>query len=194
MKKRYFLRSLIAAGFIGSPNSGSATLPDLTDGPDTSEKKLFDTLRLNHIYTLAAHRSHSSHGSHRSSSGGSYTRRKPAVRSVPLYTPPAVTSRRRSNSSSGSRNLNTTPRVSILPATPAITKPKRLPGHTEKFKAIVKEVQFALMAFGYYNGAIDGFLGPESKSALAKFQADSGMKVTGTINKEVLDVFGIRAK
>lgn len=190
MKKRYLLRSLLAAGFIGSPNSGSAKLPELTDGPDTSEKKLFDTLRLNHIYTLAAHRSHSSHGSHRSSSGGSYTRRKPAVRSVPLYTPPAVTSRQRSSS----RNLNTTPKASILPATPAITKPKTLPGHTEKFKAIVREVQFALMAFGYYNGTVDGFLGPESKSALAKFQADSGMKVTGTINKEVLDVFGIRAK
>lgn len=54
------------------------------------------------------------------------------------------------------------------------------------------DVQFALSAFGYYHGAIDGFLGTETKAALARFQKDSNMEVTGTINAEVLKVFGVR--
>jgi peptidoglycan hydrolase-like protein with peptidoglycan-binding domain len=50
------------------------------------------------------------------------------------------------------------------------------------------------MAYGYYNGAIDGVIGAGSKSALSRFQADYNLKVTGTITPQVLDAFGIPAK
>ena len=185
MKKKFILPSLIAAGIMPVNDTALAMRLSNYDGEKEPKKPLIDTMRLNHLYTLAGHRSHSSHGSHRSSSGSSIRRTvkpAPTYRSTPLYTPPTT------------RNQQTTPNSTILPSSPAITKPKPLPGHTEKFKNIVKEVQFALLAFGYYNGAIDGYLGPETKAALGKFQADSSMKITGTINKEVLDVFGIRAK
>ncbi|GAB2206280.1 hypothetical protein ROS1_30960 [Roseibium sp. ROS1] len=49
------------------------------------------------------------------------------------------------------------------------------------------------MAYGYYNGAIDGIIGSESKAALSKFQSDYGLRVTGTITPEVLNAFGIVA-
>ncbi len=42
-----------------------------------------------------------------------------------------------------------------------------------------KDVQKALKNAGYYNGKIDGKLGPKSKSAIKQFQADHGLKADG---------------
>ena len=92
-----------------------------------------------------------------------------------------------------SRNKTSTPPSSVLPSPPAAAT-KTLPGNSEKFRKIVEEVQFALFAFGYYTGVIDGILGPESKAALSKMQADYGLKVTGTITPEVLDALKIVAQ
>jgi peptidoglycan hydrolase-like protein with peptidoglycan-binding domain len=47
--------------------------------------------------------------------------------------------------------------------------------------------------YGYYTGAIDGKIGPESKVALAKMQEAYGLKVTGTITPEILNALGISA-
>ena len=78
--------------------------------------------------------------------------------------------------------------------TPAAAKKKALPGNSEKFLAIARRVQLALTSYGYYDGAIDGVIGKKSRTALSKFQADYGLKVTGTITPEVLDAFGIQAQ
>ncbi|WP_426237538.1 peptidoglycan-binding protein [Pararhizobium sp. DWP1-1-3] len=61
------------------------------------------------------------------------------------------------------------------------------------FRQIVIQVQKALSLFGYYDGVIDGKIGPQSKVALAKLQEDYGLKVTGTITPEVLNSLNIRA-
>ncbi|GAA6147745.1 hypothetical protein NBRC116586_08070 [Pseudooceanicola nitratireducens] len=69
-----------------------------------------------------------------------------------------------------------------------------MPGNSEKFLEIARKVQLALTSYGYYDGAIDGVIGKKSRTALSKFQADYGLKVTGTITPEVLDAFGIQAQ
>jgi peptidoglycan hydrolase-like protein with peptidoglycan-binding domain len=47
------------------------------------------------------------------------------------------------------------------------------------------------MAHGYYEGAIDGHLGIGTKSALKAYQADSGIKVDGTLSTPTLNGLGI---
>ena len=53
------------------------------------------------------------------------------------------------------------------------------------------EVQEALKRRGYYRGAIDGDIGPGSRSAIRAYQADRGLAVTGRIDSSLLDALGI---
>jgi His-Xaa-Ser repeat protein HxsA len=69
-----------------------------------------------------------------------------------------------------------------------------LPGNSDKFKRIVMQVQAALIAYGYYTGAVDGIVGPGTKKALQQLQADYGLKVTGTITPELLTSLRIVAE
>lgn len=71
---------------------------------------------------------------------------------------------------------------------------KVLPGNSDKFKEIVREVQFAMLAFGYYNGEIDGVMGPDMRAGLQRLQADYNLKVTGTVTPETLDALRIVAR
>ncbi|EYD76045.1 hypothetical protein Rumeso_02474 [Rubellimicrobium mesophilum DSM 19309] len=59
------------------------------------------------------------------------------------------------------------------------------------FDPLTLQVQTALQAYGYYSGPIDGIIGSQSKDALARFQHDHQLPVTGTITPEVLDAVGI---
>lgn len=175
-RRRFSIPSLALAGIAAhDPAQADTTLPDPAAGAG-SEPAWSDVFRQDHIYILAGHRSHSSHrshGSHRSGSGGGYS---PA----PVYTPPVT------------RNRNSTPPSAVLPSSPA-TAAKTLPGHTDKFKDIVRRVQMGLMAYGYYHGTIDGVVGPETKAALIRMQTDFRLNVTGTVTPEVLDALRIVA-
>jgi hypothetical protein len=53
-------------------------------------------------------------------------------------------------------------------------------------------VQRALARRGYYHGPIDGDIGPGSRSAIARYQRDRGLLVTGSINSTLLRSLGIR--
>ena len=53
-------------------------------------------------------------------------------------------------------------------------------------------VQQALARSGYYNGPIDGSLGPVSRQAIANYQSDRGMRVTGTPNNSLINSLGLR--
>ena len=53
-------------------------------------------------------------------------------------------------------------------------------------------VQRALARQGYYHGPIDGDIGPGSRSAIARYQRDRGLAVTGSINASLLRSLGIR--
>jgi Putative peptidoglycan binding domain len=48
------------------------------------------------------------------------------------------------------------------------------------------EVQTELARRGYYNGLIDGVIGPRSQTAIREFQADAGLPVTGEIDDDLM--------
>jgi len=58
--------------------------------------------------------------------------------------------------------------------------------------ATVGAVQMALAKLGYYNGAIDGTLGDQTEAALAHYQEDRDLSVTGTVNAATLQSIGIK--
>ena len=58
--------------------------------------------------------------------------------------------------------------------------------------ATVGAVQSELAQLGYYNGAVDGVLGDETEAALARYQQDHDISVTGTVNAATLQSLGIR--
>ncbi|RUW68751.1 His-Xaa-Ser repeat protein HxsA [Mesorhizobium sp. M4B.F.Ca.ET.049.02.1.2] len=178
MKKRLFaIPSLLAAGFLPANAQALPTRPTV-DGDPSKAKSLFDIFKLDHVYTLAGHRSHSSHSSHSShrSSTGGYSYIPPAP--APLYSAPSTS----------------TPTYQAPAIAPTPAPLKTLPGNAYKFKEIVQQVQFALLAFGYYSGEIDGEMNPELRAGLQRMQADYGLKVTGTITPETLTALRIEAR
>ena len=58
--------------------------------------------------------------------------------------------------------------------------------------ATVSAVQSELSRLGYYNGAIDGSLGDQTEAALARYQEDRDLSVTGTVDAATLQSLGIR--
>jgi hypothetical protein len=56
---------------------------------------------------------------------------------------------------------------------------------------VVVNVQVALRDQGYYAGAIDGDMGPQTRAALAAFQADNGLAVTSAVDQPTLQTLGV---
>ena len=52
-------------------------------------------------------------------------------------------------------------------------------------------VQRALARNGYYNGYIDGQIGPQSRRAIARYQQRQGLRVTGNITPGLLRSLGL---
>lgn len=55
---------------------------------------------------------------------------------------------------------------------------------------VIANVQAALQAQGYYNGLVDGMLGPLTRAALAQYQADHGLYPTSAIDQPTLQTLG----
>ena len=81
----------------------------------------------------------------------------------------------------------------MLPS-PQAAAPKTLPGNSAKFSEVVRRVQIALAVEGYYYGRVDGLVGPETRTALSKYQRDHGLDVTGTITNQTLDSLNVAAR
>ena len=191
-KRRFLISSLLMAGIAPVRPLDASTAPGLAPssaGPDPDNDAIIQRFAQQHRYLLAAHRSHSSHashGSHRSGSSG--------IPRSPVYTPSPSPAPRTSPAPS-SRNERSTPRDSVLPSSSA-TAPNSLYSAptTDQISQVVRRVQLGLKSYGYYNGAIDGVVGKETRASLVRLQTDFGLKVTGTITPEVLDVFKIAAQ
>lgn len=190
--KRFLIPSLAAIGIL--PQSAAAVpTADAAQPTQDSKPTLFQAFKLQHVFTLAGHRSHSSHsshGSHRSSSGGSVYRAPVYSAPTPTYTPstPSYSAPVYSPPSSDSTSPAT-----ILPSSPDAAL-KVLPGNSDKFLEIAKQVQLALYSWGYYSGEIDGIVGPATRTAISALQSDWSLNVTGTITPEVLDALKIVAE
>ena len=57
--------------------------------------------------------------------------------------------------------------------------------------SVVTAVQSKLANLGYYHGAVDGILGAESEAALARYQQDQDLSVTGTVTSATLQALGL---
>jgi His-Xaa-Ser repeat protein HxsA len=195
MRRARFLVSTLAAAGFGATHPlqaaiTTATGPRLRPADDPNTAKLFQIFKQDHMYTLAGHASHSSHASHASHAshqsgygGSSY----PIYTPEPVYAPPVYTP-----------TPTPTPApvdTSALRATPpSADGPKPLSGRSELFNSIVRRVQLGLLAYGYYEGPINGVVGPQMRKALKQFQASFHMPQTGTITPEVLDALKVSAQ
>ena len=56
---------------------------------------------------------------------------------------------------------------------------------------VIVNVQLQLQAAGYYHGAIDGLIGPMTRSALARYQIDTGLYVSRAIDGPTLASLGL---
>lgn len=181
MKTRTFLiPTLLAAGMLPQPANAHPAPIGLAgdqDGYDvTAALALFRGQGELILAQHRSHRSHSSHSSHRSSAGGGGTYRAPVYRPAPVYTPPRVT----------------IPRTTPAPrATSPSTRPGYLRSQPDGFTSMVQRVQRGLIAFGYDVGDVDGVVGPQTRTALERFQRDFSLPVTGTITPAVLNALGI---
>jgi hypothetical protein len=52
-------------------------------------------------------------------------------------------------------------------------------------------VQQALSQQGYYNGPVDGIVGPGTSAAISAYQQSNGLRVTGTITRGLLNSLGV---
>jgi Putative peptidoglycan-binding domain-containing protein len=58
---------------------------------------------------------------------------------------------------------------------------------------IIADVQAALQQLGYYAYAVDGVLGPATEAAIANYQRDYGLSVTGAIDPATVRLLGLRS-
>jgi hypothetical protein len=56
---------------------------------------------------------------------------------------------------------------------------------------VVVNVQTQLQQAGYYDGPIDGSIGPITRGAIAAFQADQGLAITSSIDEPTLSTLGL---
>jgi hypothetical protein len=56
---------------------------------------------------------------------------------------------------------------------------------------VIADVQAELQQMGYYQGEVDGLLGPLTRQALADYQADQGLTQTAAIDQPTLDSLGM---
>jgi hypothetical protein len=56
---------------------------------------------------------------------------------------------------------------------------------------VIANVQRQLRREGYYYGGIDGLIGPRTREALARYQADNGLYVTRAIDEPTLEALGL---
>ena len=56
---------------------------------------------------------------------------------------------------------------------------------------VLVNVQVQLRDYGYYAGAIDGLMGPQTRAALAAFQSDNGLAVTSAVDQPTLQTLGV---
>jgi hypothetical protein len=56
---------------------------------------------------------------------------------------------------------------------------------------VIADVQAELQEMGYYQGEVDGLLGPMTREALTAYQADQGLTPTAAIDEPTLDSLGM---
>jgi Putative peptidoglycan binding domain len=63
--------------------------------------------------------------------------------------------------------------------------------HAEPPDRVIADVQAALQEMGYYQGEVDGLLGPLTRDALTAYQTDHGLYTTAVIDEPTLSSLGM---
>ena len=63
-------------------------------------------------------------------------------------------------------------------------KPAKKTSSQTAIQLSAKQIQRALKAAGFYQGPIDGKIGPKTKKAILEFQKANGLKVDGIVGKK----------
>jgi Putative peptidoglycan binding domain len=58
--------------------------------------------------------------------------------------------------------------------------------------SLVAQVQTRLARAGYYRGAIDGVMGPETRRAIRGYERSHGLRVDGMVSNELIGTMGLR--
>ena len=67
-------------------------------------------------------------------------------------------------------------------------------GHSaEPPDQVIADVQTELQQMGYYQGDVDGLLGPQTREALTAYQQDQGLMATSVIDEPTLDSLGMES-
>ena len=74
----------------------------------------------------------------------------------------------------------------VAPAA-AWTHHSAMHSRTHVSRAEVRDVQQKLQADNLYRGKTDGFMGPETRRALAEFQKQNGLRVTANLDRQTRD-------
>jgi peptidoglycan hydrolase-like protein with peptidoglycan-binding domain len=56
---------------------------------------------------------------------------------------------------------------------------------------VIINVQRALQQLGYYSGGLTGSIGPTTRAAIASYQQDAGLTVTGAIDAPTVEALGL---
>jgi hypothetical protein len=64
-------------------------------------------------------------------------------------------------------------------------------GSGQSSNEVVSSVQSQLAKLGYYSGAIDGVLGDQTEAAIARYQEDNDLSVTGVVTAATLQSLGL---
>jgi len=64
----------------------------------------------------------------------------------------------------------------------------------ESGNGVVSSVQSQLAKLGYYRGAVDGVAGDETQAAIASYQQDNDLSVTGTVTASTLQSLGLAGR
>jgi hypothetical protein len=64
-------------------------------------------------------------------------------------------------------------------------------GYGYGYGSTIAEVQRLLARAGYYHGAIDGILGPETRRAIRAYERDHNMPAYGVIDRQLLRTLGL---
>jgi hypothetical protein len=93
-------------------------------------------------------------------------------------------------SSSGGTRATPAPRY-VPPPIVTVPAPSTSETNVPVLSTMVVRVQAALMRRGYYNGDIDGVLGPETRTAIQQFQQREGLPQTGRMDLATLTKLNI---
>jgi Putative peptidoglycan binding domain len=67
-------------------------------------------------------------------------------------------------------------------------------GPAQSSNGVVSSVQSQLAKRGYYRGAVDGVLGDQTEAAIARYQEDNDLSVTGVVTVATLQSLGLAAR